>query len=119
MKCWYRIPDKPSRCWLSLGCDHAGRLEAVQLIPAQKFVTFAALAGTDLPYVPHLGHWRLRAQANSQRHYEIYLVSAEPGITAEDIREMFDNGPQTAADTCRRLGQMFYSDRATTKPVIV
>jgi hypothetical protein len=66
---------------------------------------------------PH--HLRLRAQFNPQRHYEIYIVEATDGITEADIRDMFEADPQTAADTIRRLGTVFYSDRATKKVAIV
>jgi hypothetical protein len=66
---------------------------------------------------PH--HLRLRAQFNPQRHYEIYFVTATTGITEADIRDMFEADPQTAADTIRRLGTVFYSDRATQKAAIV
>jgi len=64
-------------------------------------------------------HLRLRAQFNPQRHYEIYIVEATDGITESDIRDMFEADPQTAADTIRELGTMFYSDRATQKVAIV
>jgi hypothetical protein len=63
-------------------------------------------------------HLRLRAQFNPQRHYEIYFVTATEGITEDDIREMFESDPQAAADTIRRLGTVFYSDRATKKVAI-
>jgi hypothetical protein len=63
--------------------------------------------------------WRLRARFNTQRNYEIYIVHATPEITQEDIREMFEADPQTAADTIRRLGHKFYSDRATQPRAIV
>jgi hypothetical protein len=66
---------------------------------------------------PH--HLRLRAQFNPQRHYEIYIVEATDGITEADIRDMFEADPQTAADTIRELGTVFYSDRATQKVAIV
>ena len=64
-------------------------------------------------------HLRLRAQFNPQRHYEIYFVTATAGITEADIRDMFEADPQAAADTIRRLGTVFYSDRATQKAAIV
>jgi hypothetical protein len=64
-------------------------------------------------------HLRLRAQANPQRHYEIYFVEATDGITADDIRDMFEAAPQTAADTIRKIGTVFYSERASQKAVIV
>ena len=53
----------------------------------------------------------LRARYNLQRHYEVYLVEATEGITEEDIREMFANSPQTAAETIRERGNELYSDR--------
>lgn len=68
--------------------------------------------------MPNLLHWRLRAQANPQRHYEIYLIGVEPDITVETIREAFESSPQHMADTVRRLGHEFYSDRASHKPRI-
>jgi hypothetical protein len=64
-------------------------------------------------------HWRLRAQFNTQRHYEIYVFETVKGITAEDIRDMFEASPQTAADTIRGIGTVFYSDRQTQKAMIV
>ena len=53
----------------------------------------------------------LRARANSHRFYEIYGVSAVDGIDKDDIREMFENSPQDAADIIRKLGVMIYSNR--------
>ena len=61
--------------------------------------------------IPSLGHLLLRARYNPQRNYEIYTVEAVEGITANDIREMFETDPQGAADTIRRLGSCFHSDR--------
>ena len=55
----------------------------------------------------------LRARFNSQRHYEIYAIAAEDDISDEDIKDMFNNSPQTAADTIRKLGVKIYSDRMT------
>ena len=68
--------------------------------------------------LPNVNHLVLRARYNSQRHYEIYLIAATDGITTNDIRNMFEASPQTAADTIRRLGHCYYSDRATQQPVI-
>ncbi len=88
---------------------------------AQQRTVWEKLRG-ELPSesgIPNLGHLKLRAQYNTQRHYEIYIVEAQEGITADDIREMFETSPQTAADTIRQLGTCFHSDRATDRPVIV
>ena len=90
--------------------DQTG-LEAVQKVPNPADITFALLKGAEPPTLPALMHWQLRARYNSQRHYEIYLITATPGISEDDIRDMFEASPQTAADTIRRIGQKYYSDR--------
>jgi hypothetical protein len=69
--------------------------------------------------VPSLNHLLLRARFNSQRHYEIYTCEAVDGITAEDIREMFEASPQSAADTIRSRGHCIHSDRATKNRVLI
>lgn len=69
--------------------------------------------------IPNINHIMLRARFNSQRHYEIYTVEATDGITAEDIREMFETSPQSAADTIRRLGHCIHSDRAERDRVLI
>lgn len=68
----------------------------------------------------NLFHMRLRAQHNPQRHYEIYFVNVDDEITEQDITEMFESSPQTAADTIRERGECFYSDRLdVTRQVII
>jgi hypothetical protein len=69
--------------------------------------------------IPNYQHLLLRARYNSQRRYEIYSVEATDGITAEDIREMFEADPQSAADTIRRLGHCLHSDRAERHRVLI
>ena len=95
-------------------------LEAVEQLPDPAETTFALLKGTEPPKPQfNIMHWRLRAQFNTQRHYEIYVFETVKGITAEDIREMFEASPQHAADTIREIGTQFYSDRQTRKAAIV
>ena len=69
--------------------------------------------------IPSLNHLLLRARFNSQRHYEIYTCEAVDGITAKDIKEMFEAAPQAAADTIRRLGHCIHSDRAEKNRVVI
>lgn len=105
--------------WFAVMWDCNG-LEAIARVPNPADHTFAVLANLPLPEMPHLNHWRLRAQFNPQRHYEIYLVSAEDGIDVDEIKLMFDADPQSAADTIRQYGHQFYSDRASQKrPAII
>ena len=95
-------------------------LEAVEQLPDPAETTFALLKGTEPPKPQfNIMHWRLRAQFNTSRHYEIYVFEATKGITAEHIREMFEASPQHAADTIREIGTVFHSDRATKKVAIV
>ena len=94
-------------------------LEVLERLPDPADTTFALLKGTKPPEYPNIMHWRLRAQANPQRHYEIYVFDVVAGITKDDIVEMFEASPQTAADTIRRIGTVFYSDRQTQKAAIV
>ena len=69
--------------------------------------------------LPSLHHLILRAKFNMQRAYEIYTVEATEGITADDIRDMFENSPQTAADTIRDRGNCLHSDRVTDDRVLI
>ena len=94
-------------------------LEAVEQLPDPAETTFALLKGTEPPKPPNILHWELRARYNSQRHYEIYVVDTVKGITARDIRDMFEASPQHAADTIREIGTVFHSDRQTRKAAIV
>ena len=100
---------------IALMWDCNGLEAAVNVTDINKKRVWATLRGesTDkIPVEPNLLHWRLRAQFNSQRHYEIYLVEVEDGITVEDVTEAFEKSPQQMADTIRRIGHKFYSDRA-------
>ena len=95
-------------------------LEAVEQLPDPAETTFALLKGTEPPKPQfNIMHWRLRAQFNSQRHYEIYVFETVKGITKDDIVEMFESSPQHAADTIRGIGTQFHSDRQTQKAAIV
>ena len=89
-------------------------LEAViNITDYEKETTWATLKNEDPPV--RLGsivnHLMLRARANSQRHYEIYTMTAVDGITDEDIRTMFEQDPQGSADLIRDCGNKIYSDR--------
>lgn len=58
-----------------------------------------------------LNYLVLRATYNPQRHYEIYAIEIEEGISADDVKEMFENNPQHSADLVRSKGRKLYSDR--------
>jgi len=87
-------------------------LECVSDITADKYnALITRLRGEEFIPKHNLFHMRLRAQYNLQRHYEIYLIGVDDEIEEQDIKEMFEANPQSAADTIRERGQCFYSDR--------
>jgi len=110
--------DDPRPCQFAIMWDCRG-LEAVARVPNPADTTFALLKGQEPPRPPNIMHWQLRARYNTQRHYEIYIITATPGIDEDDIREMFDANPQSAADTIRRIGYQYYSDRVQENRVVI
>ena len=110
------IDERPTMFAIMWDCNG---LEAVERVPNPADRTFALLKGVEPPRPPNIMHWELRARYNSQRHYEIYIITADSGITEDDIRNMFEAGPQTAADTIRRIGEKFYSDRQDETQVVI
>jgi hypothetical protein len=53
---------------------------------------------------------KMRAQANSQRSYEIYKLTTSGGITKEQVEHMFEVDPQSAADLIRHKGVRLYGE---------
>jgi len=94
--------------------DSDGLEAAVNVDDIQRQRTWAALKGQAPNRIPgpNLLMWRLRAEANPQRHYEIYLIAVEPDVTVTDICEAFHKAPQEMADTIRSIGHRYYSNRA-------
>jgi hypothetical protein len=102
--------------WCNEGLEYVGDITA----DTQR-VVWEKLQGHDSARhaMANPFHLRLRAQANPQRHYEIYFVGADEGIIEDDIRDMFLASPQTAADTIRERGECFYSNRAESNNTVI
>lgn len=94
-------------------------LESVVRLPDPADTTWALLQNKKPPTMPNINMWALRARFNTQRHYEIYIITAAPGIDEDDISAMFNADPQSAADTIRRIGEKFYSDRAREDRIVI
>lgn len=90
----------------------------VDLTNMERKNIWNALKDVNTTFDPHLREMILRARFNPQRCYEIYTVTAVNGISRSDIVGMFNNSPQHAADTIRKLGDKIYSDRRESKQVI-
>jgi hypothetical protein len=93
-------------------------LESVAKVPNPADRTFALLKGTQPPDPPNINMWALRARYNPQRNYEIYIITATPGIGEDDIRNMFEADPQGSAETIRRIGEKYFSERETKERLI-
>lgn len=94
-------------------------LEVVQRIPDPAMQSWRALQNLPPEQGPNINHWKLRARFNSQRFYEIYVISAQPGIEREDIEAMFENNPQAAADTIRRIGECIYGEPMRDDRIVI
>lgn len=91
-------------------------LEAVWDIgAAEQQVTFDTLAGKAGSWNLNIGqkiqYFLLRARANPQRHYEIYVVETSEEITSADLEKQFEQNPQGMADLIRERGISIFSDR--------
>lgn len=60
----------------------------------------------------------LRARFNTHRHYEIYAVDCDEGMTEDMWREQWESCPQQTADLIRQRGLKLLSNRTTHKTVI-
>ena len=59
----------------------------------------------------------MRGRFNPQRHYELYAIDCDDGITKEDFERWFEENPQVAADLIRSKGIKIFSDRAKENKV--
>jgi hypothetical protein len=60
---------------------------------------------------------KLRAQCNSQRHYEIYTFDSGD-FSLTDVRNLFERTPQVMVDFVREHGTKIYSDRVTDSVIV-
>jgi len=97
-----------------LSWDNTGLESVIDVTQIEKETTWGILA--NRPSSQNVGqiihHLLMRARYNSQRHYEIYSVRVEPNVSADDLRVMFEETPQEAADLIRERGNKIHSDRA-------
>lgn len=102
-----------------LSWDCQGIEAVVNVTDYEKEQVWAELSNQDPParWQSVVTHLMMRARANPQRHYEIYTMQVESGITEDDVREMFESDPQGSADLIRDRGNMIYSDRANLNEI--
>ena len=102
-----------------LSWDSTGLEACINVSEYEKAEMWSKLSNTEPPVgiSKAVQHLMLRARANPQRHYEIYTINVDCSISVEDMREMFDNSPQHAADLIRDRGNKVFSDRVDQKTV--
>jgi len=102
--------------WCNEGLEYVADITA-----DEQRVIVEALKGNESPRHAYANpfHLKLRAQYNPQRHYEIYYIGVEDGITEQDIKDMFNTDPQGTADLIRSRGSCFYSDRAEVNRTVI
>ena len=61
----------------------------------------------------------LRAQFNSQRHYEIYAIDCESELDENFWHQQWEQNPQFTADLIRERGHKIYSNRQTQQATII
>lgn len=99
--------------------DMDGLEYLVNLSEYEKDVMWARLKGVEpTMLVPKLPTLIVRARANMQRHYEIYIFETAD-FTEEDLKELFADSPQLIVDQIRKCGFKVYSDRLSDERVIV
>jgi hypothetical protein len=59
----------------------------------------------------------MRARANNQRSYEIYVFETSD-ISYNEVKAMFEDSPQVIVDAIRKNGNKIYSDYSAREPVI-
>ena len=113
------MPSESKSTVFLLSWDMLGLEACINLSEQDKQEMWAAL--TDGPAPPSLSSTvqaiLLRARYNAQRHYEVYTIHVAPEISECDLRQMFEDSPQTAADLIRSRGVKIYSDRIKKEEV--
>ena len=102
--------------WCNEGLEYVADITA-----DEQRVIVEALKGNESPRHAYANpfHLKLRAQFNTQRHYEIYYIGVAEGVTEQDIKDMFRRDPQGSADLIRRRGECFYSNRAQANRTVI
>lgn len=68
---------------------------------------WAMLKGEDPNRIPlplSIAAYKIRAQANMQRHYELYILETTDDISVDDIVQSFERAPQQMAERIREIG---------------
>lgn len=99
---------------VALMWDCYGLESAVRIDDFKKQCMLAILKGEDPNKIAvplSLTMWQLRAQANMQRYYEIYVIETTDDVSTQDIVDAFERAPQAMADRVREIGHKVFGHR--------
>lgn len=99
--------------WDMLGLECLFDYDKIEQEKVVKILKGESPDGIDIPLTCLI----LRAQSNSQRHYEIYAFESE--LAEEEIKDMFEYSPQIIVDAIRSAGVKVYSNRASYKERVI
>lgn len=109
--------DELCKTWV-LSWDQTG-LESVILAYDPQWLMDSLTTGKTPSIDSTVNAMMLRARFNTQRHYEIYAINFDYEMTADDIREYFDESPQAFVDLIRERGHKMYSDRQQEDKILI
>ena len=67
----------------------------------------------------NLGVWKIRAQANLDREYEIYIFNTDESISEEILRRELNDNPQPIIEFIRKNGTCVHSDYHPNKKRVI
>lgn len=87
--------------------DCYGLETAFSISDLEQQRVWAMLKGEDPNKIPlplSIAAYKIRAQANMQRHYELYILETTDDISVDDIVQSFEKAPQQMAERIREIG---------------
>ena len=111
------MADTLCKTWV-LSWDQTG-LEAVVLAYDPQWLMDSIATGKIPSIDSTVNAMMMRARFNTQRHYELYAINFDYDMTADDIREYFNESPQAFVDLIRERGHKLYSDRAQEDKILI
>jgi hypothetical protein len=103
--------------------DHYGLESVIDVTKQEQEHLFDMISNPNANFFSWLNqtvkYMLLRAQANSQRNYEVYSIWVDENISADELSEQFEEAPQSMADLIRSRGNTLYrSSRGSRKQKI-
>lgn len=94
-----------SQCWLVLfDCAGVDMLVPVDEIKSKEILQWMGGEEFHSELETHLSIAKMRAMANPQRHPEVWVYDTVEDMSLDDMRNMWETGPQYMANMVRSKG---------------